>query len=1059
MGRHFVSYSRGDGKPFALRLCERLEASPDIRLWVDGRDMPRSVQYGGQVLEAIAECDSFLFVWTRGSARSVDCRRELAFADEYLKPMIVLEVHRRQWNLDGRRGDMDMYEIGGWPTVDFTDDNLEPGLAVLRNELDHLRSPGGRLLMLNRQRDRVVRAIEAAESEAEQQRAEVKLLEVDQEISEAEEMREPERRTSAGDDHGLRGRGPRSVDSGSRRARAVDPPTGSLVRCINPLPRVPEDPWQFQDRALQTQQLAQCLDDELANPVIVRGGDGLGKTAMVTRLLRDLASGVAPPFERLVYLSAEGTRPVNAAVLLEDLCLAFLDGDSPACTSLVSRSDLRHREKLEQLLRRRPSDQRVLLILDSFELLLDGQRFRDGEMRGLLDRLLAPHLTEGIKLLLVSREVPDDLLRDVEPYAKRISLDEGLPVPDAKAVLQRLDSQRPHRLPDQSDPLLDEACRLTGGHPRALEALYGVLRDDERLSLEQLVERMRQRSPGGVVDYLIVERFNRLRWPNQRVVQALAVYEQPVEPAAVDYLLEPYAPGELSEYALARMKNQGLVRQDGPRYYLPLDDRGLVLRRVESGDPVDRHRARPPFTMLALLHRAADYFVQLRSDDATDVDQLLPQLREADLRIRGQEFEAAFDLVQNLDEAYLDRWGRSGELARYREALVGKLEGQADELVNLAALGDSAQHRGLPAEAITHYRGALDLVHQLRDRINPVTEADLRISLGSAFYWDGQLDEAIRSYEHALVVAEEHLRRESQAAALSGLSICQAERGQLTRAVERAKQGLEIACEEGMHELEAEILLNVGVWHGQLGQTHRAMDSLGEALALARRHGRRLVEAKALSAAAEVLVDQGRLARAIALADEAIAVGERLENPDVVPGLLATRGLAQLLAGALDPAWESVKQAYDLRRPGHTLTAPLLYGIVALRRLGDDSMAEGAFLDAHAEAVSLQGKIGRRVEYLDAEGIACCGLAIVSEGQERRLGRAVRAFRAARSITTAPGIVDRTVRLLGELVDPWSTRLLDRARQAATRRRSLRHCSSLDQVAGSSRGTRAMRRR
>jgi tetratricopeptide (TPR) repeat protein len=219
------------------------------------------------------------------------------------------------------------------------------------------------------------------------------------------------------------------------------------------------------------------------------------------------------------------------------------------------------------------------------------------------------------------------------------------------------------------------------------------------------------------------------------------------------------------------------------------------------------------------------------------------------------------------------------------------------------------------------------------------------------------------------------------------------------------------------------------------------------------------MEAKTLSAAAEVLIDQGRLAEAVRLADKAIAIGERLENPDVAPSALATRALAHLCAGALDLAWESAKQASNLRRPGHALTAPLLHGIIALRRQGDRSMAEDSFLDAHSEAVSLRGKEGQRVEYLDAEGIACCGLALVTERGEERLDRAMRAFRAARAITAASGIIDRTVRLLDELEDPWSNGgRLSEARQAAARRRGLRRCSSLDQVPGSSRSSRTARR-
>jgi tetratricopeptide (TPR) repeat protein len=1059
MGRHFISYSRGDGKQFAFRLYDALGAMPDVQLWMDDKEMPLVSQYGERIPEGIAECDSFLFVWTRGSARSEDCRSELFFAKEYLKPKIVLEVHRRPWNLDGRRGEMDMYEIAGWPTVDFAGE-FDSGLAKLREQFDYLASREGRLFLLGKRRDRVLRALEAAANAAERELAWDKLAEIDEQVAELSEREAPApgRGPGAGGDNGPQERPSRLRDAWSAPMGVPDLAARPTVLLPNPLPEVPEDPWQFQDRTVQTQRLHQCLADDFAHPVVVSGEAGLGKTAMVSRLLRDLAYSQTPPFDSIVYLSAEGVRPVRVSTVLEDLCAVFLDASR--CGSLLSRSQLNSEQKLEELLRQRPEGTRVLLVVDSVEQLLDGDRFRDAELRQLLERLLSPYRTKGLKLLLVSRRVPEGLLKDSEPFIRRIPLDEGLPVEDARAVLRRLDAKRPHRLPDGPEALLDEACRRAGGHPRALEALYGLLRYDLSLTLEDVVQRMRRRAPNEVVNFLIVERFNRLDWAEQRIVEALAVYQQPVDPDAVNYLLEPYVPDSRSEYTLARLAEQGFVRQDGSQYYLPLPDRELVLRRVEHGDPVDRDRTRPPFTMLALLHRAADYFVHADGEEATDVGDLSRQLCEIDLRIRGQEFAVAFDLIQRLDETYLDRWGRSGELARHRVALIGKLGNQADELVNLAGLADSQQQRGLPDEAIAHYRRAIDIAWQLGDAIDLTVVADLRISLGSALYWDGQLDEALRSYEQALAMAEEHLRRDSQAAALSGLSVCHAEIGQYTRALERANQGLEIACAEGQHELEAEILLNVGVWHGQLGQTHRAIERLGQAMDLAGRQGRRVMEAKTLSATAEVLIDQGRLAEAVRLANEAIAIGERLENPDVVPSALATRALAHLCAGTLDLAWESARQASNLRRAGHALTAPLLSGIIALRRQGDRPMAEDFFLDAHSEAVSSHGEKGKRVEYLDVEGIACCGLARAAGDGEERLNQAVRAFRTARAITAASGIVDRTVRLLDELENPWSSGgRLSEARQAATRRRSLRRCSSLDQASGPGRSSRTARRR
>jgi len=48
-------------------------------------------------------------------------------------------------------------------------------------------------------------------------------------------------------------------------------------------------------------------------------------------------------------------------------------------------------------------------------------------------------------------------------------------------------------------------------------------------------------------------------------MEALAVYERPVTPAAIDYLLQPYLPGINSAPVLNRLVNMQFVRKEGNR--------------------------------------------------------------------------------------------------------------------------------------------------------------------------------------------------------------------------------------------------------------------------------------------------------------------------------------------------------------------------------------------------------------------------------------------------------------------------------------------------------------
>jgi hypothetical protein len=66
---------------------------------------------------------------------------------------------------------------------------------------------------------------------------------------------------------------------------------------------------------------------------------------------------------------------------------------------------------------------------------------------------------------------------------------------------------------------------------------------------------------------------------------------------------------------------------------------------------------------------------------------------------------------------------------------------------------------------------------------------------------------------------------------------------------------------------------------------------------------------------------------------------------------------------------------------------------------------------------------------LDAKGLALAGLAVLGGGD--RAAEAVAAFRAARAITSAPGIVGRVRRLLDALAPTDPAGILARVHEAA----------------------------
>ena len=68
-------------------------------------------------------------------------------------------------------------------------------------------------------------------------------------------------------------------------------------------------------------------------------------------------------------------------------------------------------------------------------------------------------------------------------------------------------------------------------------------------------------------------------------MQALAVYNRPVTPAAVDFLLQPHLPEIDSAPVLNRLVNMHFVRREAGRYYLHPVDHDYAFDKT----PTDSH--------------------------------------------------------------------------------------------------------------------------------------------------------------------------------------------------------------------------------------------------------------------------------------------------------------------------------------------------------------------------------------------------------------------------------------------------------------------------------------
>ena len=224
------------------------------------------------------------------------------------------------------------------------------------------------------------------------------------------------------------------IDSGLTRESQPSPaPPVRASKFVNPPPSTA--PGWFQDRHVETGLIAEFLAADGLRMMSVIGRGGIGKTAMVCRLLKGLEAGripdvpddlVALGVDGIVYLSPVGLHQVDFPNLYADLC-RLLPGEVADRLAGLYRDAHNTPERLMFALLEAFPAGRVVVLLDNLESVMDSatEVVADTALDEALRALLrAPE--HAVKVIVTTRVAPRELLR-VEPARHRqIRLDEGL---------------------------------------------------------------------------------------------------------------------------------------------------------------------------------------------------------------------------------------------------------------------------------------------------------------------------------------------------------------------------------------------------------------------------------------------------------------------------------------------------------------------------------------------------------------------------------------------------------------------------------------------------------
>jgi tetratricopeptide (TPR) repeat protein len=1021
-GCYFISYSRVDAEAFAQRLADELVAGPpSYGVWLDVRDIRPGADWDTQLRDALQGCRGVLFVMTTDSVQDHSaCKAEWVWALKYKRPVIPLRVDA---------GAEPPFRLASRHYLDFSD-GFDAGLGQLRRYLGWVGSPGWVLQDLRDQLAEAERELPRV-GPGQQRRIRQDIDELRRRVGQQERLvadpgaatRRTEERIAAGLE---RQRRPERPEVAPARARFVNQPPVAA-------------PEYFQDRHVESELIGDFLRaaDERILTVVGRGG--VGKTAMVCRVLKALERGRLPDdlgeldVDGIVYLSPSGAHPVNYANLFDGLCRLL---PSDTADRLQQRYRDPHQtpaELMPVLLDAFPSG-RVVVLLDNLEDLIDSSSADFGLTDAALDEALRALLSapgHGVKVIVTSRVTPRALLLVHPERQRRLDLDEGLDSPYAEQVLRARDPDGRLGLQTAPDGLLDEARRRTRGYPRALEALAAILAVDRGTTLPELLAETAA-LPGSVVEELVGEAFSRLDPLAQQVMQALAIYPVPVPSVAVDYLLQPSEPAIDAAPVLGRLVNMQFVRREAGHYYLHQVDRDYALSRLPAGEPADLDAYPAPFTRQALRQRGADYFEQTRTprEEWKSLADLAAQRAEFELRCQGGDYDTAAQVLLDITSDYLWQWGEDRLAVEMFQRLQGHLD---DPWTNAAAtncLGACYRFLGQLTRARNLHERALAIA---RDTGNRNGEGTALGELGFCNYRLGQIARAVDVFQRALAIARELGDRVGESIRLVGLGMCYTYRGEIARGAEIYQQALAIDRETGYQRGQCADLYSLATCYQDLGQTRQAIDLYQEALAIARPISYRYLEAMCLASLGAAHSDLGLWDQGARYCEQAIEVADTTATTQAQSGARRILARIQLLAGDLPAAQNAISAARDHDYLLDRTAVSLLCGIVLLRQ-GQPAAAAREFGAATTQADQRLEQTSDAYRELDTKALALCGLALTTDPSST--AEATTAFVAAREITSADGIINQTLALFDVLAAADHGGILADIRPAVTGRRS-----------------------
>lgn len=510
--------------------------------------------------------------------------------------------------------------------------------------------------------------------------------------------------------------------------------------------RTPDAGALFRGRTEQRQELSRLIAEGGNRIISVLGRAGIGKTALVARVLAEIEQGRWPhqtdagAVDGFIYLSSR-----SASLSLESIfqsCALMLGGERK--TQLIQTwqdTGLSTEQKVDQLLQALEGGLYVIF-MDHIDLLLDEHlQITDPQLAAFFQQALA---TERASRLVVTCREPVTMAPALMRFDRQIVLGEGLPLAEGCAFLRDLDANNSLGFRELDDETLGRAVTALHGIPRALELLVTLRQRNLLGSLDEMLQGFY--ASEDVLNELIRESFRTLDDSETLVMHALAVLGRPVKRHEVEFLIAPFAPGLAVDTILTALIQSRMIRFERGAGMFSLDE---IERDYCFGQLAREGGGR----RVELERRAAAYYRTLRVAPERWRSQVdfEPHLAECEHLVRAGDHPEAAEVLAVMDLEFLALTGEIDRVRAIQAALEDKVSDPRVRAIFLLGLGQMQCFLGPLEEALTHLTSARGQAAALGD-----AELERRATgcMGEAERRLGHLDQAIEHLGQACAIYE-----------------------------------------------------------------------------------------------------------------------------------------------------------------------------------------------------------------------------------------------------------------------------------------------------------------